>query len=357
MDSDVKRELSASKMRLRTQSPYFNVLVSYLKPVQVADDDPRFDTAAVDGLRLYINRRFWLGLGPSVRDFVLVHEVLHCALGHCSKSRVGMRNHVRWNIAADYVVNLIAKKAGFKVPSWVFIDEKYDKMTVEEVYELLPEGIEMGKNPRDVYAGSGPDVEKDSLWRSAKAQAKTASKMFASDPLGDYLSITLEQSTVDWRRVLWRELTEFDADFKEWDSRLLSDEVFVEDLEPHVFAFATAAICVDTSGSTFAVLGKFCGEVKAVAELYHNKVDLYFADAALLGPFGIEEIEKPRGGGGTSFIPFFEEATKRKYKRVIYLTDLEGSFPKDEPDMKVTWVVPPGTSIEPPFGSVVKILN
>jgi predicted metal-dependent peptidase len=136
----------------------------------------------------------------------------------------------------------------------------------------------------------------------------------------------------------------------------VADELFVEALEP-VEAPSLVAVCCDTSGSTASVLGKFCGELEAIGRMCGGRgVDLYWADAELIGPLGIEEAGKPRGGGGTSFVPFFEEAEKRKYRRVVYLTDLDGLYPATAPKCEVTWAVPPGCRENIPFGKVVKIL-
>ena len=360
MDPELKRELSASKMRLRSKSPYFSVLTSYLKPIQVAEDSS-ITTAATDGLRLFVAKQFWMKLRPTERDFVLVHEVLHAALNHCS--RRGARDPIRWNVAADYVVNLIAKDAKFDLLQRsdgkfdILLDEKYRKMSTEEVYAILPKEISLANCLRDVLQGEAGDLAgAEKTWRVAKAQAKAAVKTFGSDPLGDVLSIELEKSTVDWRQILWRDLSVDDVDFANWDRRLVGDELFVEALEP-VETPSKVALFVDTSGSTMGVLGKFCGEGLAIFRMCGGKgVDLWYSDCELHGPFGMEELARPRGGGGTSFVPAFEEAEKRRYRRVVYLTDLDGQYPAVAPKCEVTWVVPPGCREDVPFGKVVKIL-
>lgn len=345
-------------MRLRSKSPYFSVLASYLKPVQ-ASVEQGVPTAATDGRRLLVNKDFWLKeLKPIERDFVLVHEVLHAALGHCT--RVGMRDPYRWNIAADFVVNLIAKDAGFHPPANLLHDEKYRGMSVEEVYLLLPPGISITLMcPGDIMkAPAGEAVETDRSWKMAKASAAAVAKMAGKDPLGAELQIMMEASNRDWREVLWRDLASDVSDFVEWDRRMVHDETYVEAMEPEEKVVLECAICIDTSGSTQAILGRFLGEVRQILSLYsQTKVSLYFADAAIIGPLPIDELERPRGGGGTSFVPFFDEVEKVGYKRAIYLTDLEGSFPAVEPNCKVVWIVPPGSPHTAPFGEVVRMLD
>lgn len=357
MDADLKRELSASKMRLRAKTPYFAVLGSYLKPIQVSTNSA-VQTAATDAKHLFIQKPFWMSLTPLERDFVFAHEVLHAALGHCW--RIGPRHPLRWNFAADFVVNLILSEAKFTMPKDCLFDEKFAKMTVEEVYSLLPEPTKIqGFLSGDVLkapAGEAADIE--SSWSAAKASAAAASKMFGNTPLGEYLKVQLEASVVDWKKLLWNELSDIPSDFHEWDRRLVGDEIYVEDLAPEEIPLR-AGICVDTSGSTGNVLGKFCGEVKQIAELTGYKgLDLYWADSALIGPVPLTEIEHPQGGGGTSFVPFFDKVEEKRYKKVIYLTDLEGQFPSSPPhDCDVIWLVPPGCDGDVPFGRVVKILD
>lgn len=381
LSSAVKREYSGSMLRVRQKSPFFAVLASYLKPIEVPEDD-QVQTAATDGLRLYLHPKFWLSLKSEERDFVLVHEVLHAALGHCW--RHGGRHPQRWNYAADYVINLIATKAGFKMPTGEnagLLDQKYDKMSVEEVYALLPSqacpscgqspcqgagspvsktggGCPGGKMAGDIISNPGGAKEGDKHWGVAKSNAAAISKMYGSGHSDEYLKVVLEESTTDWREILWKTLAFAPSDFREWDHRFVHDELYVESIEPEE-QMLECAICIDTSGSTYSILGKFLGEVKQIVSLYAAvRVWCYFADANLIGPVPLEEVFEPRGGGGTSFVPFFDEVREKKYQRAIYLTDLDGEFPKDPPeDCEVIWVVPAGASRDVPFGQIVRIIE
>ncbi len=358
-DPELKKILSASFMRIRVRSPFFAVLGSYLKILHVHDDD-EIQTAATDGIRLYINKVFWMSLKPEWRDFVLAHEILHAALGH--SWRYFGRDPKRWNIACDYVINLILVKAGFKMPEGEhagLLDEKYVKLSAEEVYLILPPNVSLKFS--DLIAGKGgPELQKEAekLWAHAKSAAATAARMHGSNPTDELLKAVVEESTVPWQDILWRDLSDGSSDFKEWDRRFLHDELYVESIEEEE-QLLECGVFIDTSGSTQRVLGKFLGEIKQIAELYKGtRVWFYWCDAALIGPIPLDEIDQPMGGGGTSFVPAFEEAAEKKFKRVVYLTDLEGTFPKEPPDdCKVLWVVPPGAKTEVPFGEVVRILD
>jgi predicted metal-dependent peptidase len=93
----------------------------------------------------------------------------------------------------------------------------------------------------------------------------------------------------------------------------------------------------------------------------------FFADAELYGPYDIQVIAgvpKPEGGGGTSFVPFFDWLNKHQptntpphgERLTIYLTDGYGDFP-EQPDYPVLWVVTDDgrDADEFPFGKVTRL--
>ena len=69
----------------------------------------------------------------------------------------------------------------------------------------------------------------------------------------------------------------------------------------------------------------------------------------------------PKGGGGTSFQPFFKELDRQRQQAdghpvALYFTDGYGLFPDESPDFEVLWLVTDdGLESESfPFGSVVR---
>ena len=75
------------------------------------------------------------------------------------------------------------------------------------------------------------------------------------------------------------------------------------------------------------------------------------------------KIPRPIGGGGTSFVPFFEKVSANRRWHTsgvcVYLTDGYGTFPDDPPTLPVLWVVTPGglELEEFPFGEAVRLLS
>lgn len=52
--------------------------------------------------------------------------------------RLQSRNHRKWNVAADHVINLLLLERGFKMPKDGLADQQYKGLSTEEVYKLLP---------------------------------------------------------------------------------------------------------------------------------------------------------------------------------------------------------------------------
>ena len=150
MDQIAYDDIVRSRIKLIKLSPFFGRIIFLLEPTEKKD----IPTAATDGENLFYNPEFIKDLNPknskqgpnnlSKITGTLMHEVLHVALGHLW--RRGDRNFHLWNMAADYVVNLIVREEAQKIgnsserpdlPDGVLINEDYRDMTVEQIYDLL----------------------------------------------------------------------------------------------------------------------------------------------------------------------------------------------------------------------------
>jgi predicted metal-dependent peptidase len=127
-------------------------------------------------------------------------------------------------------------------------------------------------------------------------------------------------------------------------------------------------VALDTSGSVGDnQMQLFLSEVQGILRAYpHLECELYYADAEAYGPYSLKldsEIPRPVGGGGTSFVPFFEKVSANRHWHTngvcVYLTDGYGTFPDDPPTLPVLWVVTPGglELEEFPFGEAVRLLS
>ena len=379
MISDQDNLLQSAVLKIRAQSPFFGTLILFAKLVRSLE----IQTAATDGASIFYNSDFISCLKRGELEAVLLHEVLHCALLH--GIRRGSRDPERWNIAADIVVNgMIAQQNAFTLPQGALRDEKLEVLPTEEVYELLPKDSTLPKNLQDVPltislgkcdSGAGEQIGAEgvmeeitkkrisTLWRNAMQQAQTIAQGNKAGwvPLGFEREFNeLSISRINWKAQLWRYLVQTPTDFNGFDRRFISRGLYLDSLEGESL---NVDAVIDTSGSIDGeLLSQFIAEIKSILRAYpHIRCRLFYADSDLYGPYDLSrnsDIPKPKGGGGTSFAPYFEYYEKKKTttKQIsIYLTDGYGDFPEKIPQQDVLWVVVPGGLASPefPFGKVI----
>ena len=368
------RAVRGSLLRLRSKSPFFATLALFapFRP------DPSHPTAATDGREVIYNPSFITALPPAQVDGVMLHEVLHAALLHVP--RRGDKDAKLWNIAADYVVNGALFQSGFQLPEGVLRDEALEKFSVEEVYAILER---QGGNPDlpnpDLLEGNGGDEGAggpggagkqpgdpkvlERFWREAMEQAASAARGLGQGKLPAGLERVVGEITaerLDWKTILWRFLTRTPTDFAGFDRRFIHARQYIETLESES---VKVFICIDTSGSLEdAQIQGFLAETRAISRAYPQaKAQLYYADAAVYGPYDLEAATTPQGGGGTDFRPFFEAISDGDLENAVavYLTDGYGDFPEPAPDLPVLWIVTPGGLEDErfPFGETVRMLE
>lgn len=367
--------ISASLLRLRMKSPFFATLALFAKFIP----SPAISTAATDGKDIYFNPDFLRSLSISQQTALLLHEVLHAALLHVPRRRI--REPELWNIAADIVVNgAIAQQGAFELPFGGIRDTELEHLSVEEIYEILQKEVQQRFCLADLdLLEAAPGLNDDSLsnarkaaleahWRNAMHQAAAIARTTnqGNIPAGMERELALLTSPqLDWRSHLWRYLVQTPTDFSGFDRRFIGRGLYLETLigeSVQVFA------AVDTSGSIDnEQLRMFLSEVQGILNAYpHLQCDLYYADAEAYGPYSLYRdsiIPQPQGGGGTSFVPFFDkvQANWDGYTQgvCIYLTDGYGTFPDTPPELPVLWIVTPGGLDLPsfPFGEAVRLLS
>lgn len=367
LDPTTVAAVSAALTRICQRNSFFGALALHAR-VEASGALP---TAATDGRDIFLNPAFFGGLDAAEQEALLLHEVLHAALSHVP--RRGGRDAKRWNIAADIVVNGMLASEGYRLPAGGVRDSGLEHLSVEEVYDLLarrsrraPEqqaGDLLEERPGD----AGPPRDQGELGeREARAsgadggeeqweQARRQARMVAEGSVYGKLPAGMERELgqvgagrLDWRSRLWRYIVRTPTDFQGFDRRFVGDELYLDGLDGETLHVAVA---VDTSGSIDrGLLADFIGEVQAILRAYpHLRCELFYADAALHGPYRIgprAAIPAPVGGGGTDFRPFFQrlEGERRRGRRpvAIYLTDGYGRFPERPSRCPTLWVVTPG---------------
>jgi predicted metal-dependent peptidase len=381
-DAQIRRRLTASQMRLMDRHPFFGALL-LMAPVVVTDE---FPTAATDGARLFFNPHFVAPLTSAQLDGLVVHELLHCALLH--RQRRGARDPFLWNVAADIHINgMVRQLAHLDLPDGAVEDTKLAQRSVEEIYAVL---LKRRKTLRlAVRDLDGPDAaglpgeapaeaaaRLAAQWTDAMHRARAVEAMQGHGKLPAGVARLVDDAIapqVDWRTTLWRHLVRTPDDFQGFDRRHLWNGLYLESLEGES---VDLDVCVDTSGSVDdRQLREFLAEVRGILRSYPSvRCRLYFADAAVVGPFeldGDRPLPVAAGGGGTDFRPFFLAvdpgsspgcgAGRARHadatRLAVYLTDGWGTFPEAPPDCQVLWVVVPGglETAKFPFGEVVRM--
>ena len=387
--------IQKARTTLLLDHPFFGSLLFRLK----GREQRSIPTMATDGVSLYYNPEFVDTLNSATLAGVLAHEVMHPALQH--HLRRSNRDPRRWNEACDYAINPLLLDAGLSLPTGVLVDPRFRGMSAEQIYNLReaeaqPQAGGQSSASDSAGAGSGktsenqrstdeptapeteggvgqvldaplsddgtPSVEEQAReWSVALNQAVTLSKQAGKVPAG--LARTLEgaaEAAVDWRELLRRL----------WSDTIPADSSWMRPNRRHIWAglylpgvvregVGEIAIAVDCSGSVNArLLRLFEAEVCSILEgqrpqcvhvLYFDtevhKVETYQA--------GEQVHLNPVGGGGTDFAPCFDWLKEHgiQPQTLVFLTDLCGTFPENEPGYPVIWASTERRKA--PFGSVI----
>ncbi len=377
---DCANLISASLLRLRMKSPFFGTLAMFVLFIPTTT----ISSAATDGRDIFFNPEFLMSLPSQQQDGVLLHEILHAALLH--PLRLREREPQLWNIAADIVVNgMILRQRGFELPPGGLRDEQLEHLSVEEVYELLrAAGADRFQlADLDLLAMDAGDLAKCSIvetcvparnrsqaltayWRQALQQATAiATTQSGKLPIGDRELEPVLNPQLDWRSYLWRYLVQTPTDFQGLDRRFVGRGLYLEALQGES---VRVYVAIDTSGSVSeTALRLITSEINGILGAYpHLECELYYADRGIYGPYALTldaTLPTPEGGGGTSFVPFFDRvaATWDEHTQAlcIYLTDGYGEFPQTIPTLPTLWVVTPGglDLAQFPFGEAVRLID
>jgi predicted metal-dependent peptidase len=370
-DRDFRKLISACLLRLRQKTPFFGTLAMFARFI-CCETIP---TAATDGCDIFINPQFLGSLPSQQQDGIVLHELLHAALLHSDRMRE--RQPELWNIAADIVVNgTILQQPGCELPPGGLRDEKLEHLSVEEVYELLqlPGANRFELTDRDLLAtqaytsASQSERSLRAHWQQALQQAKAiASGTAAGGKVSKCIDRELgaiDDARIDWRAHLWRYIVQTPTDFQGFDRRFVGRGLYLEGLQHDSVSIY---IAIDTSSSVrTSQLQLFIGEVRAILAVYPQiECRLFYVDEAIHSTHALtadSTLPLPEGGGGTSFIPFFDRINEiwDGYTQTvcIYLTDGYGEFPPHVPVVPTLWVVPPGGLDLAlfPFGEAVRLL-
>ncbi len=397
------RRLLLSRMRLLSTHGFYGLLLMQMR-FKLTED---IETAATDGTFIYFSPVFMENLSDKELDFVLLHEVLHAALQHCSRGEG--REDELFNIACDIVVNSTILQENHMDLSTISIEGYGEAMhlapdgeegynySAEQVYEMLlnPHTVTKKKGQRGnssmthpIKGGKGiyrddhslwsgeSDPELRETWTARVVQAARAVEI--RDPsnsrglipgFAQRLLKELTDPRVDWRTIL----SEFiqpeinDYSFSPPDRRYGDSPFFLPDYndvgegnEVHDILFM-----VDTSGSVSdGQLAEALGEIKGAIDQFDGRLRgwLGYFDTVVVPPKPFEDVSSmmkipPYGGGGTDFACIFDHVRLHMWDTppayIVILTDGYAPFPPESAarGIPVLWLLN-NDVVEPPWGKI-----
>lgn len=376
----IAKRLTNTRAQIVKELPFFGRLLLHLQ-FGFAD----CETAYTDQKRIVFDPEFADRLSDDELKFIMLHELFHCVLNHCSRAK-GKVNLI-YNIACDIVVNSIildildlddividGNKAMHLAPD----NNEGRQYSAEEIYQMLLKQDE--KKVKDIYndrfdshvvwADIDLSARQTETWRG---NIKSASKVCSIDrlPLSikRYIKDINHNSKCNWKQLL-HDFIQFDRSdytFLTPDKRFAAGDVIMPSFQEEDGARVRKLwAVVDTSASiSNATLTDAMNEIYGAL----TRVDLegwvsfFDTDVSEPAPFeSAEDLDKisPVGGGGTSFDIIFSSIQKNfpdEFPEIIViLTDGYAPFPEEKVTMgiPVIWAIM-DSDIEPPFGKTVHI--
>lgn len=367
MKGDPKFLISRAKTWLMSFAPFYGSMALFMEFVERKDLNP--PTMATDGTRIYYHPDFVTSITKEECAGVIAHEVLHRVLKH--HLRRGLRDPLKWNIAADLAINPLLVSDGFKLPAGALISQEFQKMSSEAIYNRLPDqkGGGGGKGSgKGAGTGSGQDwgqvMDAPGIGEMTEAeqhaaetevdiatrQAATAAKMAGKLP--GHLSEFIEAATepkVDWRERIRTVVGHSRPDDFTWSrpnrSILGALGLYLPGMRKS--GCGPIVVVIDTSGSiSDKEASAYLAEINGIIEeCSPEKAILIQCDTHIRH---IEEKTdgqpltgiKIHGRGGTDFREPFKWVEKQDFvpDALVYLTDLYGSEPEEAPPYPVYWV-------------------
>ena len=400
--------MSVARVAFMVASPFYSHLYYSLGEEVLTRDIP---TAATDGRKVIINPDYFCAFTVPKQVFILAHEMSHLVCKHPQRMTSYMKagglrklpfDQKFANFCADYVINadLIESGVGEIDEAWLWDKDIKGSELWEDVYERLfqqgncPPPRRRGKGGRqggqkpDQWAMDGdgsfdeimepgkdpvtgePDLPDENEFKEAVARAASVAKAMGKMP-GSVQRLVDEilAPQINWREHV-RLLITGKIGFRgeTWTRpnrrRLVLNPITIMPGR-NGYGCNTVVIGVDTSGSVGDdEMAVFMGELGGVlADVRPKRIIVIGCDYDISQVdelWSVDEFEALRvkgikGGGGTKFEPVFDYVKEHDLRpeALIYLTDMEGTFPTEAPAYPVIWAA--STDKPAPWGDTVRI--
>lgn len=369
----MKTKITKARAALILEQPFFGSLALKLE----IKEDSQCETMWVDGVKIGYNRKFVEELTMAQLKGALCHQVMHCVAHHIT--RRGTRDPKLWNIAADYAINPLIRKAGLKLPDGFLHDPQFDKLNAEAIYARLNQNKQEAQDPggcgevRDAQSQLSQaeitEIEQD--WQVSVTQAAQQAKSCGKLPIE--LARFVEQelkAKVDWQTILrkyMQEIAKNDYRIIPPNRRFIHQGLYLPSM--HSEGLGKIVIAFDTSGSIKEEqINQFFSEtIGIVSDLLPEKIYVVYCDTIVCGSEEIDVTDipdklHPAGGGRTKFTPVFDwiEQQEINPRVLIYMTDLKCHDYPAEPVYPTVWMATQDPVLlpnrcYPPFGEIVEV--
>jgi predicted metal-dependent peptidase len=352
------------------------------------DDTLQFD-GCVDGQTLTLNPDRFILLSEPVRMFLVLHEILHVALNHITRMgnrmamcSIGGQQVTLWNVAGDYVINLMLQDSGHGVPKGGLIDTKFRGMSTEQVYDYLLKHLDHKTGELAGHYGQGDaigDIQAPGTpTENAEMEQKITGMILRATEITkkaspDYGSIPGEVSRVlentinpklPWNVIFQNLLFAHARDDYTWSrpNRRYAPAMYL----PSAYSegMGKFALAVDSSGSVSRdEFAYFIAETAIIHETLKPELISVISFDTELSP--IQEVTEAtdilndlefHGGGGTDISPVLEWAIKNEPEILVIFTDGEFRIPRSTdkyPTCPIIWLIHNNSYFKAPVGDVV----
>lgn len=368
MIKQIQKRLTDARTAILLKYPFFGHLLMRVKFGMAA-----CGTAYTNMKHIVFDPEFVERLDDDELQFLLLHEIMHIILNHCTRGR-GLNSQM-YNIACDIVVNSNLMKMmgldnmevdGEEVMHLVPDGREGHQFDAETVYQMLMKEYEeqssqesQGFDSHEEWGDIPESSFQEEIWKEeVKKLAKSMSGDFDIPPAVRQRVRDLEyRPKLDWKALL-HDFVQLHCQKEEYTFRrpnykfkdygvILPALRDVEELSVDNLWF-----CVDTSASVDGELLQIAfEEIKsAILQCKNLSGKLSFFDTRVSEPQDFDSIEslekiEPQGGGGTSFHAIFrymhQHMAEKLPKAIIILTDGYASFPDEGMswDVPVMWVM------------------
>lgn len=357
---DINQALNKAKIQLmsRPDSAFFTTVCFSLKHVW----DSNILTAATDGKCILLNPDFFMKQNPEQRIGLLLHETLHVAYLHMI--RKGSRDHSKYNIAADHVINLQLLERGFRLPESRLADSVYSGMSTEQVYDLLPDTSPADYTP-DVIETTDTSEELSKEIQDIVIRAAIQSKIQEDKPgsIPSDIQIFLDRllnPKLPWQRILQKYL--HNTAKNDYTFRKPNRRYFPEYYLPSLYSerLMNIAIAIDTSGSVSdEEFKQFVSEIHSIMKMMKpEKITLIQFDKKIHSITELRNLHdllqcKFVGRGGTDIDPVINWANVNKPQLLMTFTDGKFRFYNHATKLPVVWLINNNPGFTAPFGKVI----